>query len=1354
MSNAYTFHSFLLSCFLSCLSFGTQAQTTIAAQDFESPSLVGPLWNYNNTGATIYSGSTPATNARPSSTPLYSSSNQSIGRANGTATIEFAPVNTGSFTNVRFEARLASFSVNTAGNGADPADYVRVEVSSNGGATWQQQLEIIGRNNACWGFTGWTGLATTNFGTAATYQPAVGNLVPAAEGYSTLEISNLPAVADLRIRVRLFNNSTNELWLIDDALIEGEPISCTAPVTQASAFTATATSTTADLSWTSGSGLNRLVVARELSAVTALPVDGQSYTADDFGLGSDLGGGQFVVYDGTGSSAPVAGLVPGRVYHFAVYEYNCAGASSVFNTSLAAANSTQIQTRTENILNLSNACIGNNSIGLAWDLPTGDYDGIVIFAREGAVPANPIADETTYIGANADYSVAPAYGARGRLIYKGSATSVNVSGLTQGQDYTFKAYTYRNSTGTVWSTGTQITRTINFNDVASALASGAGTSQMEVSWALPALASCWDEILVVVNDAPGISFSPSGDGSAYSANATYGGNNQVVYQGTSSSVVISGLSTGTTYYYEIFVRQGTTWSTGIEVSGMPAQILRPGDMAIVGFDNNLGSGVDFFAISNLIALEPGTQFILANACYELYADANQRTNRWYACDASGSKNLAAQVFTYTGAAALPAGSIICMSLPTFSSPAFNITINGAATTDIVVGQIPGIAMNVNFSTGDPDAIFLMQGSFSEQLDHYEFSGRILSGIQDGALWYEFSDDLRSIPTGAARRRSRRPADIECFAVQASTSSGNYNASYTGTRTGTQVELLAQIVNFAGNWTIGTNYNCGNDFTVLGGYAANIWTGAVDDNWFNCANWLNLTVPDSTSDVAVGLAPVPTPSNDARINPAAPFAERYNYRAQTRDLTINIRAVELNNAARLDIHGSLLIDDAGVLDMSSSAANRIDLYGDWDNNRNQAAFAEGGSVHLVGSTDQILATSDPAGEEFFQNLVLDKPAGDLANFMGYLGIRETMRFERGIVQNIGSALVLFEPLATALNASDASHVNGAVLKNTDGIAGDYFVYPTGKAGHLGQLGLTVQTGIGEYYQAEYFHNGYGIYNLDPTCLDHVSSLEYWNVEELFTGTGEQVQLSLYWTPYSRVFDPADLRIAHYHPIGANPLQWNCEPVLNTTGTSASGIITSNWINDFSPFTFGTPINDLSLPLELLHFEARALGQSSQLDWLVASEEEGTLYHIERRGEDEDAFYTLHNLQARADGSKSEQAYEYTDKAPLKGWNYYRLRQEEANGSIDYSPIRALYFEEAGKEAQALRIYPNPATEALNIEFEQDFSGSIELLNMLGQVLYRAELTEAKQWQILREQNWPQGQYILRMSNGMQQRIQLR
>jgi hypothetical protein len=100
-----------------------------------------------------------------------------------------------------------------------------------------------------------------------------------------------------------------------------------AEVQGTSGFAAAAGNTQAGLSWTNYTGAQGtwwdevLVLAHEGSAVDASPSgDGTSYTANAaFGSGTQVGTGNYVVYQGTGTSETITALTNGTTYYFRIF---------------------------------------------------------------------------------------------------------------------------------------------------------------------------------------------------------------------------------------------------------------------------------------------------------------------------------------------------------------------------------------------------------------------------------------------------------------------------------------------------------------------------------------------------------------------------------------------------------------------------------------------------------------------------------------------------------------------------------------------------------------------------------------------------------------------------------------------------------------------------------------------------------------------------------------------------------------------------------------------------------------------------------------------------------------------------
>jgi hypothetical protein len=120
------------------------------------------------------------------------------------------------------------------------------------------------------------------------------------------------------------------------------------PTVQASAVNFTAVGQNSmTVNWTNGNGTNRIVLVKQVTAVDSNPVDGTSYTANTaYSSGSQIGSGNYVVFNGTGNSVTVTNLAGGTVYQFAVYEFNGSGGTQNYLTTAPATGSQATTTAT------------------------------------------------------------------------------------------------------------------------------------------------------------------------------------------------------------------------------------------------------------------------------------------------------------------------------------------------------------------------------------------------------------------------------------------------------------------------------------------------------------------------------------------------------------------------------------------------------------------------------------------------------------------------------------------------------------------------------------------------------------------------------------------------------------------------------------------------------------------------------------------------------------------------------------------------------------------------------------------------------------------------------------------------
>ena len=759
----------------------------------------------------------------------------------------------------------------------------------------------------------------------------------------------------------------------------------------------------ATLNWTNGNGEKRIVIIREATEVTFTPVDETTYTSNStFGSGTDISGNnEYIVYNDTGNSVTISGLSAGHTYYVKIFEYNCNNGREKYYTSGTPASDVFV-TVPNNPTDFNTGCISNTQIELNWTEPaSSEFDGYLLVVREGNENPHDVSGyHPTAISANTDYSEATEYGdtdPKSRFLYVGTDNATTVTGLTQGTEYTFEIFTYVIVNNEYqYSTGLQNTQTIALNQVSDAHATPAN-SKATIYWINP---ECYDEILVVANETAGIDFTPSGDGSNYNADTSYTSNNQVVYKDNSNVVVVDNLTNNTTYYFEIFVRKGTEWSPGIEVSATPVEATeyQPGQLIFVGYDGLInGSGADDeYLIATLIDMKPQTTFSLVNSRYEAGAPANVRTDKWGGAGDDASTNPGVAEITYTGTSNIPAGSIIKLRVDYSTSFITYVgiienTTETDHTNDFSASLVYGDTSIPNISSSGSDQIYLIQGVYvfdgteDPEQANYKLQGTLLHGITNRASWVEISDACNGDDSGGNTRESRLHPSLNCFNVENNDSSA-ISGFYQNDKlhSGSFRDIILSISNVS-NWTLGTDrYNldpsttnetdAGHTFSISGGHNPGTWVSSSDTNWFNCSNWETLAVPDATTDVYIDA----NSSVNAVIDNSALYADLFNGVAECNNLEISNLNLQIEGEQSLVIHGNLNIESGGTLDADDGDETTKDadihIQGNWTN-ADKNNFIEGNStVIFEGTTQQIVEVANGNQTEEFYNLTIDNSAG--------------------------------------------------------------------------------------------------------------------------------------------------------------------------------------------------------------------------------------------------------------------------------------------------------------------------------------------------------------------------------------------
>ncbi|MCZ8329777.1 MAG: T9SS sorting signal type C domain-containing protein [Flavobacterium sp.] len=408
-------------------------------------------------------------------------------------------------------------------------------------------------------------------------------------------------------------------------------------------------------------------------------------------------------------------------------------------------------------------------------------------------------------------------------------------------------------------------------------------------------------------------------------------------------------------------------------------VLYPGDLAVLAVNTSITSGTDQIVFVCFRDLLPGTSLFLTDNGYE-----RQNANQW-----GGTEGVI--TITRTGSV-LPKGTIITIETTTpnvTNGTHYDVYTCGAIDTNWTKTAVSGGGVG-GFNLNNNDDIYFMQGGIwvNDTSHASTYSGNVLYGWTESG----WQTTVGTTVTGDTAWSTLYPG-MECFNTTAPTGDGfvKFNdpdaVDFSSTNRG-KFDWIA-LINDQTNWSSfanNTSYNaggfnykasCTNVFIDTDIYVNGKWSGRKDNNWFNCENWDTLIVPDETVDVQVGSSSfVPHPIVDA----TAPFANYLNFIAKTRNLTITDKKVEIvgNINNKLEVHGDLLISNTvanSALDMNDgnnlTPDGQLYLYGNWTNNKDNDAFDEGnGTVHFLGTTNQIINAVTPLGTESFYNVNLD------------------------------------------------------------------------------------------------------------------------------------------------------------------------------------------------------------------------------------------------------------------------------------------------------------------------------------------------------------------------------------------------
>ncbi|MBL57106.1 MAG: hypothetical protein CMP61_07965 [Flavobacteriales bacterium] len=382
---------------------------------------------------------------------------------------------------------------------------------------------------------------------------------------------------------------------------------------------------------------------------------------------------------------------------------------------------------------------------------------------------------------------------------------------------------------------------------------------------------------------------------------------------------------------------------------------------------------------------------------------------------------------------------------------------------------------------------------------------------------------------------------------------------------------------------------------------------------------------------------------------------------------------------LEMNGTAIMNISGSINVGSPAYGVINATGS-------------STVNFVGTGNQTIpgTSGSGTGDVFnFQNIVVNNsfssvPQLRLAGDFTFAG---DFSFTDGVLSGEGFDFTV--PNSASVSGGNAgSYLDGKMVVDASFISfSGGFNFPVGDGQYWAPIDMANLTNdVTSTYEVEYFASGYSDTTTVGDELVYISTEEYWEISRT-SGAGN-VDITFHWkdSARSKTYDATDIVIGHY-----NGSDW--ESVGATSSVDGlAGSVTASTVSDFSPFSFGFKTPPISLPVELISFEASLVDEGILISWITAAEINNEKFELERsyNGEDFEPVQVEYGQ-----GNTSEMThYSWVDKGVVTAGNlvYYRLKQIDFDGAFAYSDI-IIVLTEPSDAQQTIDVYPNPNTSNL-------------------------------------------------------------
>ena len=166
----------------------------------------------------------------------------------------------------------------------------------------------------------------------------------------------------------------------------------------------------------------------------------------------------------------------------------------------------------------------------------------------------------------------------------------------------------------------------------------------------------------------------------------------------------------------------------------------------------------------------------------------------------------------------------------------------------------------------------------------------------------------------------------------------------------------------------------------------------------------------------------------------------------------------------------------------------------------------------------------------------------------------------------------------------------------------------------------------------------------------------------------------------------------------------------------------------------------LPVHWLHTQAIQSGKNVLINWSTSWEKDNQEFELLHSSNGLD-YDKIGLVPGKGEGEfKGVTKYQFVHRDPNFGLNYYKIKQVDVDGKLDFSPV----FSSGFKSTTLMELFPNPTTDKLNLRSEQPIS-HIKIYSLRGSVLKQIDINELKRVDLDLSGLIP-GQYFIEMQCG--------